>query len=29
MDVYPESDVDEAIKNCPKDCIGWEEDGVI
>ena len=22
---YPEADVDEAIKNCPKDCIEWEE----
>jgi ferredoxin len=21
---YPESLVDEAIKNCPKDCIFWE-----
>jgi ferredoxin len=21
---YPESEVDEAIKNCPKDCIYWE-----
>jgi len=22
---YPESDVDDAIKNCPADCIYWEE----
>ena len=22
---YPESEVDEAIKNCPADCIHWEE----
>lgn len=22
---YPESEVDEAIKLCPEDCIGWEE----
>jgi len=21
---YPESEVDEAIKNCPADCIHWE-----
>ena len=21
---YPEQEVDEAIKNCPADCIGWE-----
>jgi len=21
---YPESEVDEAIRNCPKDCISWE-----
>lgn len=20
---YPETDVDEAIKNCPADCISW------
>lgn len=25
-DVYPEPDVEEAIRNCPSDCIGWEED---
>lgn len=23
---YPQESVDEAIKNCPKDCIFWEED---
>ena len=22
---YPEIEVDEAIKNCPADCISWEE----
>lgn len=22
---YPEAEVDEAIKNCPVDCIVWEE----
>jgi len=22
---YPETAVDEAIKYCPEDCIGWEE----
>ncbi len=21
---YPEKEVDEAIKNCPRDCISWE-----
>lgn len=21
---YPKGEVDEAIKNCPKDCIAWE-----
>ena len=25
MEAYPEDDVDEAIKNCPKDCIFWED----
>ena len=25
LDEYPEDEVDEAIKNCPKDCIYWEE----
>ena len=24
MDEYPETDVDEAIKNCPTGCIAWE-----
>ncbi|MBW1636416.1 MAG: ferredoxin [Deltaproteobacteria bacterium] len=24
MDDYPQKDVDEAIKNCPQDCISWE-----
>jgi ferredoxin len=23
---YPEEDVDDAIKNCPADCIYWEEE---
>jgi ferredoxin len=23
---YPDADVEDAIKNCPKDCIYWEED---
>lgn len=22
---YPQSEVNEAVKNCPKDCIFWEE----
>jgi len=22
---YPENEVDEAIQNCPKDCIFWDE----
>ncbi len=26
LDVYPEEDVNEAIKNCPEDCIFWEEE---
>jgi ferredoxin len=26
LDNYPESKVDEAIKNCPEDCIFWEDD---
>ena len=26
LDAYPESEVDEAIKNCPADCIRWEDD---
>lgn len=25
LDCYPEEDVNEAIKNCPEDCIYWEE----
>ena len=25
LDDYPEYEVNEAIKNCPKDCISWEE----
>lgn len=25
MKKYPESKVQEAIKNCPKDCIYWDE----
>lgn len=25
LSAYPESEVDEAIKNCPKDCIYWDE----
>ena len=24
---YPEAEVDEAIKNCPKDCIEWMDAG--
>ena len=23
LPVYPEKEVDEAIKNCPSDCISW------
>ena len=23
LDTYPEAEVDEAIKNCPTDCIYW------
>ena len=23
---YPEPDVEEAIRNCPADCIDWQED---
>jgi len=22
---YPEAEVDDAIKNCPQDCIHWED----
>jgi ferredoxin len=25
-DTYPEPEVEEAIRNCPVDCIDWEED---
>ena len=25
MDRYPEKAVDEAIKNCPVDCIHWQD----
>lgn len=25
MDCYPEKEVDEAIADCPEDCISWEE----
>ena len=25
LDDYPEEDVDEVIKNCPKNSISWEE----
>ncbi|SCX90024.1 ferredoxin [Desulfoluna spongiiphila] len=25
LDTYPEPEVDEVIKNCPADCITWEE----
>ena len=25
LSTYPESDVDEAIKNCPTDCIRWPD----
>ncbi len=25
LSAYPETEVDEAIKNCPADCITWEE----
>ena len=27
LPVYPEEEVDEAIKNCPADCIFWENLG--
>jgi ferredoxin len=26
LNAYPEEEVDEAIKNCPADCIRWEDD---
>jgi ferredoxin len=25
LPTYPEDEVDEAIKNCPTDCIYWDE----
>ncbi len=25
LTAYPEACVDEACRNCPKDCISWEE----
>ena len=25
LSVYPEDEVNEAIKNCPADCIVWDE----
>jgi len=25
MPQYPEDEVDQAIQNCPKDCIFWDE----
>ncbi len=25
LDAYPQDEVNEAIKNCPEDCIDWEE----
>jgi ferredoxin len=25
-DVYPEADVEAAIRNCPYDCIAWDGD---
>ncbi len=25
LDEYPEDEVAEAIKNCPADCISWED----
>jgi len=25
LNAYPEAEVDEAIKNCPADCIRWED----
>ena len=26
LSAYPEDEVNEAIKNCPADCIHWEDD---
>jgi len=25
LPAYPESDVEDAIRNCPTDCISWED----
>ncbi len=25
LEIYPEECVDDAIRNCPADCISWEE----
>ena len=25
LDSYDDDDTNEAVKNCPKDCISWEE----
>ena len=25
LETYPEEDVDSVIKNCPADCVSWEE----
>ncbi len=25
LDNYEDEDIHEAVKNCPKDCISWEE----
>lgn len=25
LDFYPESEIDESIKNCPANCIYWED----
>jgi len=26
LDQYPQTEVDEAIKDCPANCIGWSEE---
>lgn len=26
LSIYPEEEVNEAIKNCPADCIFWQDD---
>jgi ferredoxin len=26
LDAYPPEEVDDAIRNCPADCIRWEEE---